>query len=947
MKKIFIFIVSLRDNKNQEMLTKSTTKKLSIIAAIYFAGIYSGQIQQTDSVKEKNIEEVVLIGYGSVKKQNLTSAVSSVKSDAFDNRPIYNVGQAIQGNAAGVNVVQPSGKPGSNLEIKIRGNNSVNSNTSPLYVVDGIQTYDISGINPDDIVDMNILKDASSTAIYGVNGSSGVVIVTTKRGKSTKPQLSFNAYWGVSKKVNNLDVLSLDQYKNLMKEINMSNYNTAINPRYEGIDTDWQKEVYQSGFDQNYNIGYSFGNEVVKAYTSLGYQNIQGVIKPSHFDRYSVKVNLDAKLASWLKLITSLNYYNTQLSNTSDNLSSARGGVVLSSLVTPRFLPVYGEHVNFITGDTSVYNTDGTFKDGYLPGQFAPNPFQSSWENPVAYQSSTDDTSKNRFMSNLGFEVKLLRGLTWKPHVTYDYIDTDNKKFTDGYQTNFGRQKKGIGSRARQIDKNFNLENTINYELKRDKNDFSVLVGNAIQEINYQRSVLSGEEFPVGTTSFDYSLAKTNAHETLLKETTKYLSFYTRALYTYNNKYTIMAVMRATGASPLAEGNKWGYFPGVSASWVVSNEDFLNGSATISELKLRGGWGKTGNVSGIPAYSYLDLQRETYLGSDIWNPSQTKNQDLTWETTTDTNVGIDLGFLNQRIKLTADFYKRDTKDLLMVIGFPSINLPWRYNGGSMENKGIELALNTRNVQSQNFTWNTNFNISFNKNKVTGIEYQRYLDNASFETVGEYAVRLQVGQPMGSFYGYLVDQVNPVNGELLYKDINGNGYFDPGDRTTIGNPNPDFTFGFSNNFKYKNWYLDTLITGSQGNDVFNASRLDLELMNDFKNQSTAVLDRWTTAGQVTGVPKANTSTALHISDRFIEDGSYIRLKAVTLGYNLKNPFKGMSGLNVYLTGQNLVTWTDYSGFDPEVNYSTTQGVSGIDYGTYPQVRTFIFGIKANF
>lgn len=352
-----------------------------LAAVLYFTANFHAQTQVKDSVRKENkIEEIVMIGYGGVKKQNLTSAVSSVKADAFDNRPIYSVGQALQGQAAGVNVIQASGKPGAGLDVKIRGNNSISSSVSPLYVVDGIQTNDISGLNPDDIVDMTILKDASSTAIYGVNGSSGVVIITTKRGKQGKPQLNFNAYWGISKTVKNIDVLNLDQYKTLMSDIQAnggSDYlSTVTNPRYAGIDTDWRKEVFQTGFDQNYNVNYAFGNEKVKAYTALGYQDIEGIIKPAHFQRTSVKVNLDAVLAPWLKLNSSVNYFFTSLTNTNDNLSTARGGVVLSAFNTPSFLPVYGTDVNFIPTDGVVYDqATGQINDGYKPGQFAPNPY--------------------------------------------------------------------------------------------------------------------------------------------------------------------------------------------------------------------------------------------------------------------------------------------------------------------------------------------------------------------------------------------------------------------------------------------------------------------------------------------------------------------------------------------------------------------------------------------
>lgn len=927
--------------KKLKYMNLKYSKSLGLVAALYFtAGMNA---QKIDSLKEKNIEEVVLIGYGSVKKQQLTSAVSTVKSDQFDNRPIYSAAQALQGNASGVSVVQPSGKPGAAMQVKIRGNNSITSDTNPLYVVDGIQTYDISGINPSDIIDMTILKDATSTAIYGVNGSSGVVIVTTKKGRANSPQLGFNAYWGMSKVVNNVDVLDLDQYKKLMGEINPSYLTTANDPKYAGINTNWKDEVYRTGFDQNYNVSYAFGSNGVRAYTSLGYQEIKGIIKPSQFDRFSAKVNLDADISSWLKLNTSLNYFNTKLKNTSDNLSTARGGVVLSALNTPAFLPIYGSQVNNVP-----LGTDGQPLDGYKPGQFTPNPYQSSWENPVAYQSSKDDYLTNRFMSNLGLEVKLLKGLSWKPSVTYEVVDMQNDRFTDGYQTNFGRQNKGTGSDNNSVWANYFFENTLNYNYRSGGHDLSLLAGHSIQEAKYTYHGFGANEFPEGTTEFLYNNAKFQ-HEYYTQNLKRYMSEFGRIVYTLNDKYTVMGVFRATGASQLADGNKWGFFPGVSASWMVSNEDFLKNNSTLSEFKIRGGWGKTGNVSAIPEYAHFALNHLSELGEDgVWNINQFETTDLKWETTADTNIGIDLGFLNQRIRLTLDAYQRKTTDLIIPITFPFANIAFLKNAGNMENKGIEASLNTQNFKKQDFTWSTNFNISSNKNKITKINYTPTIDNASFETVGESAVRLKEGQPVGAFFGYQVDHVDPATGTLLYKDLNGNGYFDPNDRTFIGNPNPKFTFGFSNNFTYKGAYLDVLLTGSQGNDIFNASRLDLELMNDFKNQSTVVLDRWITPGQITNIPKAGDPNALHISDRFIEDGSFIKLKAVTLGYNFNNLFKGVSALNLYVTGQNLVTWTKYSGFDPEVNaYTGSAGIFGIDYGTYPQVKTFIVGLKANF
>lgn len=940
------------------------SRSLGVVAVLYFTANFSAQTKVKDSVpKEKAIEEVVLVGYGSVKKQNLTSAASVVKADAFENRPLYNVGQAMQGQAAGVSVVQASGKPGANIDIKIRGNNSLASSVSPLYVVDGIQTTDVSGINTDDIVDMTILKDASSTAIYGISGSSGVVIITTKRGKIGKPQLNFNAYWGFSKAMKNIDVLNQEQYKSLLSDIKVNGggdyISTANNPRYAGINTDWTKEVFQTGFDQNYNVNYSFGNESIKAYAALGYQDIDGIIKPSRFQRTSAKLNLDAVILPWLKLNSSVNYFITNLTNTNDNLSTARGGVVLSAYNTPTFLPVYGNQVNMSPGDGEIYDTTGAIKDGYKPGQFAPNPYQSSWENPVAYQSRKDKTLSQRFLSNLGLEVRLFKDLTWKPSISFDMIDSRNTKFVDGFQTSYGRSKFGIGSQEFSQFQEYNFENTLNYTFKRGVHDLSVLGGVQINERNFQSNYFGGDNFPADTFNFNYDLAKNQSYD-IRKEILRQVSFFGRALYTLNGKYTVMGVFRENANSALAPGNKWGFFPGVSASWVISKENFLADSKLISELKLRAGWGKTANASAIPAYSHFNLYNPFWNnGVPVFVNSQSDSGDLTWETTTDTNLGLDLGILDNRIRLSVDAYQRKTDNLISPIKLGTYEFQIYRNIGSLENKGLEFALNTVNIKNENFTWNTSFNISFTKNKITNISsFLNTIQAANVEGMGRL-VRFEEGQPLGMFYGYKVSGVNPENGDQMYVNASGNvvAYTDlkPEDRRYIGNPNPDFTFGFSNNFKFKNWYLDTLITGSVGNDIFNATRFDLEMMSDYKNQSTAVLDRWTTPGQVTDVPRAYSASAQIISDRFIENGSYLKLKAVTVGYNFMKPFKGVNKLNLYVTGQNIFTITDYSGMDPEVNaFSPNNGtvgaeraVFGIDYGTYPQVRTIIVGLKANF
>lgn len=915
------------------------SKSLGLIAVLYFAAGMNAQTK--DSIKEKTIEEVVVIGYGSVKKKNVTSAIENIKADVFEDRPIYNIGQALQGNAAGVSVVQNSGKPGQALNVKIRGNNSISSGVNPLYVVDGIQTNDVSGINTDDIVDITILKDATSTAIYGINGSSGVVIITTKRAKANRSELNFNAYWGVSQKVDNVEVLNPEQYRKLMGEINPAYIATIDNPRYAGIQTDWGKEVFRTGFDQNYNVNYTFGDEKMRAYTALGYQGIDGIVAPSKFERVSAKVNLDSKVTSWLKVNASLNYINTKLKNTNDNAAGARAGVILSTLTSPTFMPAYADQLK-------VRNTDasGNYIDGYKDGQFAMNPFTAGWENPVAFQyRGLDNTTTQRFLSNLGLEVNILPTLVWKPSVSLDYIDSVNDRFIDAYRSVYGRQEKGTGSQNFNTYQDFNFENTLNYTYKTGIHDIGLLGGFQLHERNTQGKYFWGNKFPEYLREFVYSLSE-NGHQVSRKQILRELSYFGRALYTLNNKYTVMGVFRYNGSSALDPQKKWGFFPGVSASWNIKNENFLAESAVVSDLKLRGGLGKTGNASGIPPYSHFNLEELNYDDpGGTWRTVQWSS-DIGWEVTTDTNIGVDFGFVNNRIKLTADFYKRVTDDLIMPIEMGQLGTILR-NVGSMENKGMEFTLNTINFKNENFGWNTNFNISFNKSNINEIAWMPNIDRAGIEGMGNL-VRFKAGQPIASFFGYQMEGVDPQTGDIMYKDLDNSGTLNSADRTFIGNPNPDYTFGFSNNLTYKNWYFDVLVTASQGNDIYNASRFELELMNDFKNQSTVVLDRWTTPGQITNVPRAKSSSAMVISDRFIEDGSFIKLKSATLGYNFTQPFKGVKKLNLYVTGQNLYTWTNYTGFDPEVNaFANTNGVTGIDYGTYPQVRTVIFGLKANF
>lgn len=883
------------------------------------------------------LEEVVVIGYGTQKKTLITNAISSVGSASFDDRPITSVGQALQGNAAGVTVVQSSGKPGGAIDIRIRGLNSIVSGVNPLFVIDGIQTYSADGISTDDIVDIQILKDATATAIYGINGSAGVVLITTKRGKANKNVLGFSSYMGISKIVKNIEVLNLDQYKTLMAELSSSYVDQANAPKYAGINTNWSDEVFQTGQDRNYELSYSGGTKKLRTYTSLGYQDTKGIVKPSRFSRYSGRLNLDYDANSWLKVHANINLIKTELANTSDNNSANQGGVILSALTTQPYLPIYADDL-----------VGGAEANGQLPGQFASNPI-ASLENPVSFASRQEDNHVNRILGNLGFELRLIKNLIWKPAATIDRSASEYEYFVDSYRSNYGRNNdnpdiatRGIGRYNTTNNLNLNFENTLEYLAGTDDNELKVLLGSGVQHFKFDQDQLEGIGFALDLRELDLNQMMDTTFARIIKREKNTVSYFARTTYNHKDKYIINGVFRASGSSQLAKGHKWGYFPGVSGAWIISNEAFFGDKELISLLKLRAGWGRTGNISGIPEYASYGLAAFNYSNPDALEQINYTNDDLTWETTTDINIGVDVTMFDYRVKFTSDIFKRSTNNLLFRLKIEGKD--YLYNAGEIENKGIEFSLNTQNIRREDLNWNTNFNISFLKNKVVEFGKNKY------EAYGYQSVNLiEEGQPLGNFFGYAVAQINPVNGNIEYYDNDGGGFLNASDRTIIGNAMPDFTFGVTNSLTYKGISLDALITGSQGNDIFNASRVDLEGMQDPKNQSVAVLQRWQNEGDITNIPRANDPNAVLASDRFIEDGSYVRLKSITLAYNFQKRFLGLNAMKIYATGQNLATLTQYSGFDPEVgsNNESTGVARGIDYGTYPQVRTFVFGIKIQF
>lgn len=880
----------------------------------------------------QTLEQVVVVGYGTQERKDITTAVVVVGEEAIEDRPMVSAAEALQGKAAGVQVVQPSGKPGGDLSVRVRGATSVLAGNEPLYVVDGVPTTDIRGLNPNDIASMTVLKDAASASIYGARAANGVVLITTKRGNPAEPTIRFNAYAGFSTLRKTIDVLNTAQYRDLMEEVlGPGSVDPAITHN-----ANWSDRVFGTGKNESYQLSFSGGNENSQYMISGNYLKQEGIVAPATFDRYSIRVNLDNDIKDWLKIGTNLNFLSSKTKDTPDNLSSGRGGVIMSALNTPPFL--------------QVYKADGS-------GQFEPNPFQPSWENPVAYMEGPDqEVVDNRLLGNVTGEVYLHENLTFKTNLGIDVATHQWDYYLDPFRTVYGRQQNGVGNSDKTNSVSWLWENTLNYERTLGKSTFGVLAGTSIQEFRSDNSFLSGNDFPA-----DASVRTINAANTIFGSTDRQewslASFFGRATYDYDGKYLLTASLRRDGSSKLA--NRWGTMPSVSAGWRISAEPFMANVDMVDDLKLRVGYGVNGNQEGISNYaqygliSYTRRQPTTPLSGPAARQVTYGNPDLMWETTTQTNIGVDLALWGSRVVFTADAYVKKTEDLLLDVQLGSgagdiTNI--QTNAGSLENKGLEFNVSSINVDKE-LRWNTDFNISFNRNKVTGLKFTDVYYYGRIYSNNQDVAIVREGLPLGTFYGYVSEGVDPETGDLRFRDRNGNGIVDPDDRQVIGDAQPDFTFGLTNTLSYKRFDLNVFFQGSVGNDVYNATRVDLEGMFDSKNQSTAVLDRWTPENTNTDIPRAGNINNVRNSTRFVEDGSYVRLKAITLSYNFDPDLLSRFGINrlsLYTTGQNLLTFTDYSGFDPEVNaFGRSATELGVDYGTYPQARTVTFGINLEF
>lgn len=887
------------------------------------------------------LNEVVTIGYGSVKRKDVTTAVSSVSTKDLEKRPIVSALQGMQGMAAGLQISQANGQPGASPTIRVRGTTSLNGSNSPLYVVDGVPVDNVDYLSSDDIDNIQILKDASSAAIYGSRAANGVVIINTKQGKAGVTKIALNAHYAFNGVRDNQNSLNAAQYKELMDELGVVRL-----PNNLVDQTDWKKEVYRVGNVQDYQLNITSGNDKLRYFLSGGYTGEDGVIRASNYKRYNVRGNIINDISKWLTINADVAYsdYTYRGTGIISGTGSNRGGVLASVIETPTYGPVW---------------------DPNKPGQYYSNFYGVNVNSPLENIARTKDNKSqyNKLLASGKAIVTLLPTLKFTSTLAFDRSSGITTNFLDPTETLEGRNQHGTGYDSRSTGTIWTFDNTINWKKELGRHSLDMMAGSSWTNSRWSQSNINGSYYAdadIKTLNAANKISWTGTGSTASEWAI--LSFFGRLQYNYNDTYLFTANMRADGSSKLAPGHRWGYFPSFSVAWRISQEKFMKNVSWIDDLKLRGGWGQTGNQSGLGDYSYLALYKINRIqwfgtsGDANAVPTRTKsilsNPELTWETTSQTNIGLDLTLLNNRLTFYVDYYYKLTHDLLMNMTLPTGGAEANtmvFNGGEIENRGWELAVSSKNLTGK-LSWNTDFNISFNRNKLKSLKLTKVYPAAiTTDHVHDYVVRNTPGRPLGSFYGYIADGVNRETGELNYRDVNNDGIISANDRTYIGDPNPDFTFGMTNTFAWKGLSLSVLLQGSYGNDIYNVSRMDNEGMFDGRNQSTTVLRRWRIPGQITDVPKAGFDQ--RNSTYYIEDGSYLRVKSITLSYDVPALVlrkMHLTRLMPYISFTNLLTWTGYKGRDPEVNqYGDSGTVQGLDWGTYPLSRSFVMGLKVEF
>ena len=985
------------------------------------------------------LEETVVVGYGTMKKSDLSGSSVTVGEDDIKGSIITSLDQTLQGRVSGVTAVTTSGAPGSSSSIRVRGIGSINANQEPLYVIDGVIVQSggqsgaeyglgdrlgngkvstispLSTLNPSDIVSMEILKDASATAIYGAQGANGVVLITTKRGKAGEAKFSYDGMLAVNRQAKRLDIMNLREYSEYYQSYVREGWimesqadPTYADPSILGAGTNWQDAIFQTAIQHQHQVSAQGGTESVRYYVSGNFMNQEGTIIGSEFNRYSVRANLDAQLKPWLKLGMS-----TTFTTTNDDLKKADGneGIITYSLTSIPDMPIYDVFGNYYA----------EVREGYT------NP------NPVALANMNQYTLERRKLTgNIFAEVSFLKNLVWHAELGYDISGSNAETWEPS--VDLGGWQKPANSDHWQSNTNkfWQLKNYLTYTGNIGKHHFTAMLGQECWESSWKFQGITGKNLPRNDVQNPSLAEKADRDYTSGFGSASMASFFTRETYNYDDRYYATYTYRYDGSSNFGPNNRWAGFHSIAASWRFSNEAFMKNIDWISNGKLRVGWGQAGN-SNIGGYRWgVALGVMPSALGQSYRPTGLPNESIQWETQEQIDLGLDLGFFNNRLNLTFDWYRKESKNMLMKMQLPSylgtqgnassaLSAPYG-NYGNMLNTGFEIEVKAIPVRTNDFQWETDVQFSFNKNKLVSLQGTTSAAIIGYGQWSDVVAVSSVGRPMYDFFGYVVEGVykdfddilnSPVNtlyaqsctenadgtwshvmdpskysknntvwpGDLKFKDVNGDGIINENDKTNIGSPLPKCTFGWTNTFTYKNFDLSIFINGSIGNKVMNYTSIPLTAMTStWTNQiNEKVADRATLApidanktydaGQfwyndITNVYVTNPGTSTprvaigntynqNISSRYIEDGSYVRLKNIALGYTFPKSITNklhLDNLRIYCNLQNVLTITGYDGYDPEIGASTTDAngyVFGLDNGRYPSPFTCSFGINVSF
>lgn len=990
----------------------SLTVKKGATVTFSYIGYVTKEVKITNQTRldvhlqqdTKLLNEVVVVGYGQMKRSDLTGSVVSVGEKSIEQSVPTSIDQVLQGRAAGVQIQANTGTPGGSSTIRIRGTNSLNATSQPIFVIDGViidstsdddngNTNPLAAINPSDIVSMDILKDASATAIYGSRASNGVIMITTKRGQSGEAQITYDGYIGWQQMPKKLDVMNLQEYAQHNNDLAEAEIKEASNSfvrpdllNAEG--TDWQDELYRNALMTSHNLSLSGGNKDVTYALSGGYLQQDGIAIGSSYKRQTLRGNIDANLKSWLK-----GGINFSLADSKQNTATTYNIIMTALQSQP---------------SVAVRNPNGGYDgpdDVYMP------------DNPVALaEIRTNYNKKSNFRVNTYLEATILKGLTFKTELSADYNFNRYYYYEPDYTFGVKVNATRTGTWTKTDTKYWSWRNILTFNRTfAEKHTLNVMIGQEMSHNHWETQIatttgfLSNTATDISAGNLDDSSAKGQQDNTSL------FSYFGRAFYNYDEKYLLTATIRRDGSSKFAKDNRWGWFPSAAFAWRISNENFLKDNPVISNMKLRLGWGATGNQN-VENWAYMAMLNTytTNWGVGVLNANNA-NPNLKWETTYSTNIGLDISLFHNRIEFIADWYYKKTKDLLLKMDLPGFlgsgagtiesygvaSNPWA-NVGSLRNTGFEFTLNTVNIDKGGFQWRTNAVLSLNRNKVLSLDTETGTLPQSL-SVGEdnnTVTFTEVGKPIGQFYGYkvigrfdkpedfyykdadgnvkqvaMVDQTIGKNntwlGDYIYADINNDGVIDENDKTIIGNPEPKFTWGLGNTFSYKGFDLTIQLSGSYGNDVLNYNRRFIEITGGNSNQLKTVMNYarvekidpngpddfrnyYVSNASSTIMPRICTKSAsknYEVSDRYIEDGSYIRIQNISLAYTLPKSLLRKTFLNnvkFYCNIQNLYTWTKYDGYDPEVGSLWGKTLmNGVDYGRYPSPRIYTFGVNVSF